>query len=226
MAQYEATLAQQSSAKPISRRAYNLLTFGLVTLSFIVTYFMYNSATNGFLAELNAKMNPILSLVLYLAGSIAGLIAMNVGKDRQILGLTIAGYSLFTLTFGGTLAKVLTHYNVGTIYYAFAITACISGMFLIAGVIFPEFFSRIGGILSAALLGLLIAELVAIFVFHVDQTFLDFIAIALFGGCLGFYSWRMGADAPTVPNAFYYAANVYLAIVNILIRVLRLTNKR
>ena len=226
MAQSEAVVAQQISAKPISRRTYNLLTFGLVTLSFIATYFLYNSATNGFLHELDAKMNPILSLVLYFAGSIGGLIAMNMGKSRQNLTLTIIGYALFTLTFGGTLAKVLTRYNIGTIYNAFAITACIAGIFLIAGVIFPEFFSRIGGVIAAGLFGLFIAELLAIFVFHVDQTFLDIIAIALFGGCLGLYSYRMGIDEPTVPNAFFYAANVYLAIVNILLRVLRLTNKR
>ena len=226
MAQSEAVLAQQSSAKPISRRAYNLLTFGLVTLSFIATYFLYNSAINGFLAEMTAKMNPIASLVLYLAGSIGGLIAMNVGKSRQNLTLTIVGYALFTLTFGGTLANVLKRYDGATLYNAFAITACIAGIFLIAGVIFPEFFSRIGGVIAAGLLGLFIAELIAIFVFHVQQSFLDIIAIALFGGCLGLYSYRMGADEPTVPNAFYYAANVYLAIVTILLRVLKLTNRR
>lgn len=226
MAQSEAAIAQQGSAKPISRRAYNLLTFGLVTLSFIATYFLYNSAVNGFLAEMTAKMNPIASLVLYLAGSIGGLIAMNMGKSRQNLTLTIVGYALFTLTFGGTLANVLKRYDGATLYNAFAITACIAGIFLIAGVIFPEFFSRIGGVIAAGLLGLFIAELVAIFVFHVNQSFLDIIAIALFGGCLGLYSYRMSADEPTVPNAFFYAANVYLAIVNILLRVLKLSNKR
>jgi FtsH-binding integral membrane protein len=37
---------------------------------------------------------------------------------------------------------------------------------------------------------------------------------------LGYDSYCMSIDEPTVPNAIFYASDIYIDIVNILIRVL------
>ncbi len=226
MARYEQSMTQQPEAATISRRAYNLLTYGIVTLSFIVTWGMYNFVEGGGLGRVFANMNPILYLVIYLAGSIGGIIIMSVGKSKQSVPLSIVGLLLFTFTFGGSLSIILTRYNIGTITNAFAITACVSGIFLIAGVTFPEVFSKIGRVLVIALIAIIITEIVATMFFHVNQTIFDYLVILIFCGFLGYDSYRMSIDRPTVPNAIFYAADIYIDMVNILIRVLDILDRR
>ena len=223
MARNVSLAGQQSDAPTITRRAYNALTFGIVTVAFLITWGEYTLAVDGNLPFFSqggfAPM--IVSLIL----TIAGIGIMSAGKSKQNVGLSLGGFALFTLTFGSTLALALTLYEVGTIYYAFAITACISAIFLVAGVTFPEFFSRIGGVLMIGLIGLIVTEFVAVIIFHAHQTIFDYITIVLFCGFLGYDAYRMSMDEPTVPNAIFYAAEIFIDMVNILLRVLRILDR-
>jgi len=219
MARYEASLSQQQSVPTISRRAYNALTFGLVTISFIVLWGTYQFAAGGGLERVFTG-NPLIALIVFVVATIGGVILMSVGKARQSVPLSLVGYVMFSLTFGVSLSLILQRYDVGTITYAFAITACVSGIFLIAGVTFPQVFSRIGGVLFIGLITVTIVELVAVVFFHASQTIFDYIVVLLFCGFLGYDSYCMSVDAPTVPNAIFYASDIYIDIVNILIRVL------
>lgn len=206
----------------ISRRAYNALTYGLVTVSFLVlwgTYLFANTGGSGFFSTLPG-------LIVSLVATIGSIVLMSVGKSKQSVSLSLVGYTIFSLSFGFTVATILTRYNVGTIYYAFGITACLSGIFLIAGVVFPDFFSRLGGVLCLGLIGVLLIEFVAVFFFHANQTIFDYIVIILFCGFLGYDSYVMSSDEPTVPNAIFHASNIYIDIVNILIRVLDILDNR
>ncbi len=223
MARDLSLMGNQIGAPTITRRAYNALTFGIVSLAFLVTWGEYSLIMNGSLNFLlrNALVTLLVSFVL----TIAGIILMSVGKSKQSVGISVGGFALFTLTFGATTALALTHYSVGTIAYAFLITACLAGIFLVAGVIFPEFFSRIGGVLMIGLLGLIIIETVAVLFFHANQTLFDYVAIALFCGFLGYDAYIMSQDAPTVPNAIFYATDIFLDIVNILIRILNIMDR-
>ena len=169
--------------------------------------------------------NGLVTLLVSFVLTIVGIVLMSVGKSKQSVGVSVGGFALFTLTFGATTALALTHYSVGTIAYAFLITACLAGIFLVAGVIFPEFFSRIGGVLMIGLIGLIIIEFVAVVLFHANQTLFDYVAIALFCGFLGYDAFLMSQDAPTVPNAIFYATDIFLDIVNILIRILNIMDR-
>lgn len=226
MARNETTLSRQESAPIISRRAYNLLTFGLVTVSFLVLWGTYLFASGGGLDHIVSTAGGVIAMIVSLVLSIVGVILMSVGKSKQSVPLSLVGYAIFSLTFGFTLSIVLEHYSIGTITYAFGITACVSGIFLVAGVTFPEFFSRIGGILFIGLIGVCIAEFIAIFLFHADQTIFDYIVIVLFCGFLGYDSYLMASDDPTVPNAIFHASNIYLDIINILLRILDLMDNK
>ena len=215
-------LGYATSSPTISRRAYNALTFGIVTASFLITWFEYNLIMGG---PLSFLLNSFPALIISCVLSIVGLIVMGQGKSKQQVGLSAAGFGVFTLTFGATTALALTYYDITTIGYAFLITACISGIFLIAGIIFPEFFRRIGGVLMIGIFALLIMQLVAGLIFHVSPTWLEYVAIVLFCGFLGYDAYMMSADAPTVPNAIFYAADIFIDIVNILLRVLSLMDR-
>lgn len=224
MARYEASLDQRRAVPTISRRLYNMLTFGLVTISFVVLWGTYQFAADGGLGRLFSG-NPLIALIASIVATIGGIILMSVGKSKQSVPLSLVGYVLFSLTFGITLSLALQRYDVGTITYAFAITACVSGIFLVAGVTFPQVFSRIGGALVIGLIAVTLVELVAVMFFHASQTIFDYIVIVLFCGFLGYDSYCMSIDEPTVPNAIFYASDIYIDIVNILIRVLDILNK-
>ncbi len=225
MAQNSTSISQRPADITISRRLYNLFTFGMVTISFLITWLEYQFVNGGGLTTVFANLNPLLYLVIFLGGSIGGLLVMSVGKKQQSVSVSLIGYILFTLTFGGSLALILTRYNVGTITYAFGITACISGIFLVAGFTFPEFFAKLGRVLFLSLIALIVTELIAVVFLHANQTIFDYITILLFCGFLGYDAYRMSADTPTVPNAIFYAADIYIDVVNILIRVLNIMDR-
>ena len=214
-----------ASPAPITRRLYNALTYGLVAVSFLVLGFTYNFCESGGLEKILGSGMGIGVLIGALVGSIGGIIVMGIGKSKQSVGVSMVGYTLFSLTFGFTTALLLDRYDVGTITTAFTVTAALSGVFLVAGVLFPNAFSRLGGVLTIGLIGLIVIELVTSIFFHVDQTLFDYIGIALFCGFLGYDSYVMSADQPTVPNAIFHASNIYLDIINILVRVLDILNR-
>lgn len=218
--QYMPTQGQEMApaAGTISRRAYNLLTFGIVTASFFivwVTQTVFNLQAPGLVFSIGA-------IIL----SIAGIFVMGAGKKKQSIPMTAIGYVMFTMTFGVSLTFALSYYNVGTVAYAFACTACLSGIFMILGVMFPAFFEKVGRICALALIGVIIVEVIATIFFHADQTIFDYIVIAIFCGILGYDSYKMAADEPTVPNAIWHAADIYADMVNILLRILDIVGNR
>lgn len=214
------------SAPTITRRLYNVITYGMVAVSFLVLYLTYNFTEGGGLEQVLGSDLGIGVLIASLVGTIGGVIVMGVGKSKQSVPISVIGYVLFSLTFGFTASLALQRYEIGTISYAFGITACLAGMFLIAGVVFPNVFSKLGGVLTIGLIGLIVIELVTVMFLHIDQTVFDYIGIALFCGFLGYDSFIMSADEPTVPNAIFHASNIYLDIVNILLRVLDLLDHK
>ena len=228
MANQNASMVREINAPLISRRAYNALCFGLVTLSFIVMWGSYLFAQSyTFYHMLFSVGGGMIAAILIgsFVLTIVGIVLMNIGKSRQSLGLSIAGYTIFSLTFGFTTSLALQQYSIGSITYAFGITACLSGIFLILGVMFPDFFAGIGRILMVALIAVIALELITTIFFHAHQTIIDYVVVALFCGFLGYDSYQLAIDDPTVPNAIWHASDIYLDIVNILLRVLSIMDR-
>ena len=187
-------------------------------------------------------MKKILKMIILLSGllSAAGLAAQNkvtavlldssntyYKQLRNGLWNTIKFvlYSVpFCILVPLTLAVALLNYTSYQITTAIGITACLSGIFFIAGLLYPEVFERISGILMLSLIGLIVAETIAMIFFHANQSVFDYIAIAIFCGFIGFDSYKMAMDEPTVPNAIFHASDIYVDIANILLRVLRILN--
>ena len=228
MANQNASIVREVNAPTISRRAYNALCFGLVTLSFLVMWGSYLFSRSYTFYRMLFSMSGGTFSVLLIGSfifTIVGIVLMSVGKSRQSLALSVVGYALFSLTFGFTASLSLQSYSLGSITYAFGITACLSGIFLILGVMFPEFFARIGRLLTATLLAVIVLEIIATVFFHANQTIFDYVVVMVFCGFLGFDSYQLAIDEPTVPNAIWHASDIYLDIINILLRVLSIMDR-
>ena len=128
----------------------------------------------------------------------------------------LIGYALFTLTFGFSTSLILGMYDMQTISLAFSATAGIMIVFGAAGIMFPQFFQRIQGVLITALIALFVVQLFLMFL-GVGQTFIDLAVIVIF---------RASTAVPTVSNALWYAIDLYLDILNVFIRLLSLFGRR
>lgn len=210
--------------KLISRRLYNVLLTGFVLLSFVImAACSYITGTYEFM--LFMLRNPFVLTIGMLVGSIAGCIVMSIGRSKESLPMGLIGYALFTLTFGFSTSLILGMYDMQTISLAFSATAGIMIVFGAAGIMFPEFFQRIQGVLITALVALFIVMLFLMFL-GVGQTFIDLAVIVIFCGFIGYDVFRASTAVPTVSNALWYAIDLYLDILNVFIRLLSLFGRR
>ena len=103
---------------------------------------------------------------------------------------------------------------------ALAGTAIIAGIMMISGTVFSSFFISIGRWLFFSLFAVIIVEIIGIFFFRNVLAITDYIVVAIFGLFIG-YDWaRAQAYPKTITNAISCAADLYLDLVNILIRLL------
>ena len=96
-------------------------------------------------------------------------------------------------------------------------------MFL--GTLFPAFFQRIVRALTVALIVVIIVEVVEVFIFKIHHGFLDWIVVIIFCGYIG-YDWGRANRIPkTLDNAIDCAAALYMDIINLFIRILRIMGR-
>ena len=207
----------------ISVRAYNLIMAGLILIGFGVM-----GAGSMWARTLSFQLMLANNFLLLgfgpLIASIAGIIMMSVAAGKQSTGLSLAGFAVFVAGFGITAGVALASYGLPAINTAFFATAGITAVAGIAGLMFPGFFRRIGGILLSVLIGVILVEIVLMFM-GVDQTVTDWIVVALFSGFIAYDFNRAASLEPTVPNAVLSASNLFVDIVNILLRLARIFSR-
>jgi FtsH-binding integral membrane protein len=97
---------------------------------------------------------------------------------------------------------------------------------MVLGSLFPVFFQRIHRALGFALITVIIIELVEIFIFGIHHGIIDWIVVIIFCGYIG-YDWgRANAIPKTVDNAIDSAAALYMDIINLFLRILRILGRR
>ena len=90
----------------------------------------------------------------------------------------------------------------------------------ILAIIRPQFFASIGKGLLVALAVTIIAELICALFFRSYFVVFDYIIIAIFCGFIGYDVARTQTYAKTTQNAIKSAADLYIDLVNILIRII------
>ena len=207
----------------VSVRTYNLIMAGLIFIGFVVMGAGALWARTPSFYLLFAS-NMLLLGVLPLVASIAGIIMMSMAARRQSTALSLAGFAVFVSGFGTTAGMGLAMYDLPAINMAFFATAGITAFAGIVGVAFPAFSRRLGGILCSVLLGVLIVE-IALMLMGVDQTVTDLIVVAVFTGFIAYDFNRAARLEPTVPNAVLVASNLFVDIVNVLLRLVRIFSR-
>lgn len=226
MANYSSAMARTSGGT-MSRRSYNgliglLLAAGFGVLA-LTSWLALQPAFAGII-ESNAMAISIGSLVL----TIVGMILIAVGTSKQSVGLMLAGYAIFVVSFGATTSIWLPRYNFNVVTKAFVLTAGISLLFTAVGMLFPSFIEKAAGVAFIALIGIMLASIVMFFFYRQGLAaggWIDYAMVAIFAIFIGYDTHKAAQIEATVPNAIMSATNIFVDIINLFLHILRILDR-
>jgi FtsH-binding integral membrane protein len=202
----------------LTENTYNLTIGAVLVWGFLIDFIMAR-----FLTPYIVQVNYIVILIAYFACSMAG-IAL-VFKSRKP-AVSLAGFTVLAAGVGLILTFFLTAYTASTIYSPFLMTGIVTVVMMLAGLFFPSFFMSIGRTLMMSLLACIAVELIGGLIFRLPLDFVDYIVVLIFAGYIG-YDWARAQAYPrTLDNAIDSAADIYVDIINIFIRILSIMGKK
>ena len=171
--------------RELSSKTYNTI-IGLILLwGFAVNVIMCT-----FFQEVFSAWNPTAVLIGYFVTAIIG-ICMSEFSDNPIV--SFIGYNLVVLPIGVVLSISLKDYYVSSIIQAFILTALITILMIIISNIKPEIFESMGETLFICLSGVIVIELIMMFVGIVTPQWWDWLVALLFCGYIG-YDWSKAQE--------------------------------
>ena len=108
------------------------------------------------------------------------------------------------------------------VFQAIVITAITTFVMLALSCAFPTFFQGLGKILFCALIGLVVAELIALLIFRSSHDIFAWAGAAIFSLYIGYDYSKAQMYPKTLDNAVDCAVDLYLDIINLFLRILRI----
>ena len=143
----------------VSDRTYNMV-LGLTVLWGLGI----NAIMCATMGDFAMSMNPIAFTIFYLVCCIAGLL-IAYKSDNPLI--SFVGYNMVVIPLGLEIACIVAMVggiNTDIVMYAFVDTLLITGIMVIASLAFPNFFAKIGGLLFAGLIGVLVVSLITMLI--------------------------------------------------------------
>ncbi|MDE6025087.1 MAG: Bax inhibitor-1 family protein [Lachnospiraceae bacterium] len=207
----------------ISERAYNLIIGGTLLYGFLVNCFMIKFCYGAAVSLL--QTSGWLFFGLYFIMCIAGSTMVNRSVNPVI---SFIGYNLIVIPLGLVLSIVVNVFVASgysnTVIAAFGITSLVTIGMMALSSLFPYVFLSMGKTLFITLLLTIAVELIMMVV-GAPLGIIDYIVVLIFCGYIG-YDWaRANCCARTVDNAIDSAAELYVDIVNLFIRILSILSR-
>lgn len=212
-------MPEDSSGREVSDGAYNLIMGLVLCWGFGVNWLIVEFVPCRVLMELN----PLVFLVGYFASCLIG-VHLFVSSERPTV--SFLGYNLVVVPFGAVVNLVVHRYDPLLVVQAIRLTGCVTATMMVLGALCPAFFRRISSSLALALVFVIVWELADLFIFHVRHGVIDWLVVAIFCGYVG-VDWGRANQVPkTVDNAVDSAAALYMDIINLFLRILRIIGRR
>ena len=200
----------------ISQRAYNLIIGAIILWGVGIDTLICMLFKDKLVEMFN---NNWTFLLIYLALVIVGGIVVHVAKNPVI---SFLGYNVLVVGFGLSLAVIVERYAPAVILEAFLVTTIVTGLMLLLGTLWAEFFKKIGAILAIALIGVIITEGIMILITGTFPNWISVVSAIIFSGFIG-YDWSKAQEGPTTTrNAVLYATALYVDIINLFLDILRI----
>jgi FtsH-binding integral membrane protein len=216
---FERRLNRQQSGELIGAAEYNLIIGVVLLWGFAVNWLMLNYLPAQAIEAIDFRI----FLLVYFASCFLGVYLFKSSPNPWI---SFIGYNFVVVPFGLVVNVVVSRYSPALVLDAMEITGLVTLVMMLLGATFPQFFQKIIGVLGIALLLVVIVELIEVFAFGIHHDILDWIVAIIFCGYIG-YDWgRANAIPKTVDNAVDSAAALYMDIINLFLRILRILGRR
>lgn len=169
------------------------------------------------------SVHPLIFMLGYLACCLFGVYLFNTSKDPSI---SFIGYNFVVVPFGLVLNLIVGRFDPNLVSDAISVTAVVTILMMAAGTMMPQFFLKTVTTLTISLACTIAVELYQIFVLHRVSSWIDWVVVVIFCGYIG-YDWARANSIPkTVDNAVDSAAAIYMDIVNLFVRLLRILGRK
>ena len=205
-----------SAGEIVPDRTYNLV-LGLTVLWGLGLSALLCATTGDFVRT----VSPIAFTIFYLVCCIAGLVIAYKSSNPVV---SFIGYNMVVVPLGLEISCVvaaLGGINSAVVLYAFVDTMLITAIMVIASLAFPRFFEKIGGILFAGLIGIVLISLISIFL-PVGGIWISVASAILFSFYIGYDFWRSQQYAKTIDNAIDSAIDIYMDIALLFIHLVEI----
>lgn len=203
----------------ISAGLYNLVIGLTLVWGFAVNYWMVTNIDPNAIASIN----PWIFFIGYFASCFFGIYLFQKSSNPVV---SFIGYNFVVVPFGLIINMVVSQYDPELVTEAIRITGLVTIAMMCLGTLFPAFFQKIAGALTIALLLVIVVELIEIFIFNTHHGILDWIVVLIFCGYIG-YDWGRANQIPkTIDNAIDSAAALYMDIINLFLRILRILGRK
>lgn len=213
----EERLAREVDAdKLVSTRTYNLV-IGAVVLYGIVA----NIILCYFAPQILLYINPLFMIFGYIVFIIIGSIMAHKSSNPFV---SFIGYNFICVPLGLCVAMAVQAYGgIGAknVQMVFFYTLIITAIMVIASILVPQFFDKIGKVLVVALIAVFICGLFVIFFQGLSYVYSLVVAV-LFSLYIGYDVYRSQKFPKTLDNAVDSAIDIYLDMVNLFLSLLRI----
>ena len=205
--------------RTVSASLYNLVIGLTLCWGLLINWWMVTSIPVGAIRDIH----PLLFIGGYLLSGLAGIYLFHRSNRPWV---SFVGYNLVVVPFGLVVNLAVSRYDASLVTDAIRVTAFATLVMLTLGTLFPRVFARIPGALTVALLAVLVVELVEILVFNIRHAMIDWLVVLIFCGYIG-YDWGRANQIPkTIDNAIDSAAALYMDIINLFLRILRILGRK
>lgn len=200
----------------ISVSKYNMILGGLTLYGLVMNMVLCACA-----GEFFAGMNPGVLLIGYIVCCLAGILMSAFSRNPIV---SFVGYNLVVIPIGALLSICIPMYDSGLIMSAIGATAIVTLAMIALSLSFPQFFDRLGGVLFASLLVACLTEIIFM-LFGWGGDIFNWIFVVIFSLYIG-YDWNKAQKYPkTLDNAVDCALDLYLDIINLFLRLLRILSR-
>ncbi len=215
--EYKAKRLYDFTGEEISRSTYNLIIGMTLCWGIFIDIIIAR-----FFKEQILSLHPLAICLIYLLGSLGCIFIIYNNSNPVISFLGFTGLSAFM---GLLLTFFISFYEAGDIFLAFIVTGAITTFMTILSTIKPQWFTGLGTVLFTVLLVVLIAE-ITLLLLGFSLTITDWIVCLIFCGYIG-YDWSKAQMYPSsTDNAIDSAADIYVDIINIFVRILSIIGKK
>lgn len=201
----------------LDAKTYNMAITACLFWGFLVNFIICRYFTEFFYT-----MNPFIFLIGYFVCAFAGI---GIVKKAKTALPAFLGYNLLALPVGGVLSVFLVGYSTTVVQYAFLATALVTLIMGVMSFLYPQSFLSMGRTLCISLIAVIVVELIMTLIFRSSITIIDYIVALIFALFIGYDLAKSQRKAFTYVNAIGCAAELYLDIINLFMRIVSIMGR-